>query len=163
MTGNLDAAVLARLRLCAAEGSVTGEAVLRRAMRVSIAELGAALDRLRAAGQVELAGLGAGRRALDAPTRAAPVIAIHAYESETPMSVLTPATEAFDALVARYEQHGWVVRVMDHDAMRAIVRVAAAASTDAAASTIKAPTHLPACRKLWIDAEGRANETDVPC
>ncbi|HUG15699.1 MAG TPA: hypothetical protein VMM78_11860 [Thermomicrobiales bacterium] len=55
---------------------------------------------------------------------------------------------AFHVMVTRYEGDGWVVRTIDSDHSRAIVRAAG---------------ETPTCRKLWVDAAGSVHETDVPC
>jgi hypothetical protein len=66
---------------------------------------------------------------------------------------------AFQALVERYEHDGWAIRTIDRTALRATVR--AADSHDFATANGPAPASV--CRKLWVDAQGKVQETDVPC
>ena len=79
------------------------------------------------------------------------------------MSGAIPAT-AFQSVVARYERSGWDVRTINHATLRATVHTSGA---DPGAlpgePRVKSPDRTPACRKLWVDAQGQVQETDVPC
>jgi hypothetical protein len=76
----------------------------------------------------------------------------------------TVADIAFRAMLASYEDGGWEVRTLDTTGMRAIVRTdKQAPSVQGIEPVVSAPVRLPACRKLWVDAAGDVQETNVPC
>jgi hypothetical protein len=75
-------------------------------------------------------------------------------------------------MVARYERHGWEVRSVDATLQRAFVRANVLGDVDDAPRQREQsedglrpdlPARLPACRKLWVDARGDVQETNVPC
>ena len=74
------------------------------------------------------------------------------------------AETTFEQMVARYERSGWTVRTINRATQRATVRTG---TIDSQAvpdeSRVKPPDRVPACRKLWVDGHGNAQETNVPC
>lgn len=79
------------------------------------------------------------------------------------MSTSTTTT-AFQAMVERYERCGWHVRIIDHTALRAIIRTEACDHyNDQGELMLTVPDRLPACRKVWVDSQGEVHQTDVPC
>jgi hypothetical protein len=79
------------------------------------------------------------------------------------MSGPTPLTE-FQTMVARYKRCGWDVRSIDHATSRAFVRAGTGDHHDnPGGPSVTAPSRAPACRKLWVDAQGQVQETNVPC
>jgi hypothetical protein len=81
-------------------------------------------------------------------------------ESEPQMS----NTESeFTATVARYERCGWSITTIDRAQERAFMRTNALAANGSHESPLTSPERFPACRKLWVDAQGEVQETNVPC
>ena len=78
------------------------------------------------------------------------------------MTELIAATE-FHTVVERYEHGGWVIRTIDHGALRAAVREGASRNGASENGPASAQAGLSVCRKLWVDAQGQVQETDVPC
>ena len=76
----------------------------------------------------------------------------------------TNADTAFRTMLTQYEDAGWEVRTLDATGLRATVRtivqpqVAPGSEPDTAT-----PLRLPACRRVWVDAAGAVQETNVPC
>jgi len=71
---------------------------------------------------------------------------------------------AFLTLVERYEGDGWVVRTIDRQRQRATVQThTTAPDTTRGDSGSSPPQRRPTCRKLWVDAQGEVQATDVPC
>jgi hypothetical protein len=73
----------------------------------------------------------------------------------------TDAATAFHAMVARYEHDGWAIRTLNRTELRATVR--AGASHNGGRENGPAPPRPSVCRRLWVDAQGLVQETDVPC
>lgn len=74
------------------------------------------------------------------------------------------AIAVFEALVARYQRSGWTVRTMDRATLRANVhRQGHDPTASAGAVRRDAAGQVAVCRKLWVDAQGDAQETNIPC
>jgi hypothetical protein len=72
------------------------------------------------------------------------------------------SASAFRAMVEQYEASGWIVRMIDHTAQRAMVRARVAAPGDEVRD-LTIQVAASGCRKLWVDSTGQVQETNVPC